>query len=461
MAQRKQSSFAKSGFRNSVFEAPVIMEGWLKKHSTGMIKRWQKRYFTIAGHYMKYYEDEAKDEKTLKGTIDIAGLQSASQTQMEGEIQLIIKGETIVLHACDGPDAGTDAQRWVNILQPMVGIGVDENPLFKMRARPEQKAAVEREKAEREAKSKAAQEGLEAKRKASTAAPVLGMARSVKRPLRVTAASAEGLRAVRDASNPMVVVSVVDRTHGFEVECQHMGSPQMGTCAPSFGDESVLLPGVTANVEVVFTVVDFGDEGDLEFLGQATVPMSAELWSHGKELKLELGAMSDVHLRDGDGKELRIEHDNAPATWDGTKAYVNVKLEPFPAAYSLCGELDKTGGDRYASVWKQRWCCLVEHSLYYFDHMGATTPKAVINLKEAEDISHPDAIIEHISVKMPGKLWQFRTATVVEGGQWWWKMRQAAGMSTDSQSGAGGGQGISIQQSEFSGMVPIRKMSSY
>ena len=71
MAQRKQSSFAKSGFRNSVFEAPVIMEGWLKKHSTGMIKRWQKRYFTIAGHYMKYYEDEAKDEKTLKGTIDI------------------------------------------------------------------------------------------------------------------------------------------------------------------------------------------------------------------------------------------------------------------------------------------------------------------------------------------------------------------------------------------------------
>ena len=437
------------------------MEGWLKKHSTGLIKRWQKRYFTIAGHYMKYYEDEAKDEKSLKGTIDIAGLQSASLTQMEGEIQLIIKGETVVLHACEGAEAASDAQRWVNIMQPMIGIGVDENPLFKMRARPEQKAAIEREKSEREAKAKAAQAALETKRKASTAAPVMGMARSVKRPLRVGIKSAEGLRAVRDTSNPMVVVSIVDRTHGYETESQHMGTPQMGTVAPAF-DETVLLPGVTANVEVVFTIVDFGEEGDLEFLGQATVAMAgSELWNRGKDFKLELGAMGDVHLRDGDGKELRIEHDNAPATWDGTKAYLNVKIEPFPPAYSLCGELDKTGGDRYASVWKQRWCCLIEHSLYYYDHMGATKPKAIINLKEAEDITHPDQIIEHITIKMPDKVWQFRTATVVEGGQWWWKMRQAAAMSTDSQSGSGDGQGISIQQSEFSGMIPIRKMSTY
>merc|ERR1719398_222715 len=107
-------------------------------------------------------------------------------------------------------------KRWVNIMQPMIGIGVDENPLFKMRARPEQKAAIEREKSEREAKAKAAQEALETKRKASVTAPVMGMARSVKRPLRVGIKSAEGLRAVRDASNPMVVVSIVDRTHGYE-----------------------------------------------------------------------------------------------------------------------------------------------------------------------------------------------------------------------------------------------------
>ena len=131
--KRKTSSFAKSGFRNSVFEAPVIMEGWLKKHSTGLLKRWQKRYFCVAGHYMKYYDDETKNEKALKGTIDLNGLQAASQTAMEGELQLIIKGETIILHA----DSASEAQRWTNILEPMVGIGVDENPLFKMRARTE------------------------------------------------------------------------------------------------------------------------------------------------------------------------------------------------------------------------------------------------------------------------------------------------------------------------------------
>ena len=39
-----------------MFEAPTLCEGYLKKMSTGMIKRWQKRYFTLAGHYLKYYE---------------------------------------------------------------------------------------------------------------------------------------------------------------------------------------------------------------------------------------------------------------------------------------------------------------------------------------------------------------------------------------------------------------------
>lgn len=456
--KRKTSSFAKSGFRNSVFEAPVIMEGWLKKHSTGLLKRWQKRYFCVAGHYMKYYDDETKNEKALKGTIDLNGLQAASQTAMEGELQLIIKGETIILHA----DSASEAQRWTNILEPMIGIGVDENPLFKMRARPEQRQAMEREKKEREEKNKAAQEKLVQQRKVSTSAAVHGMARSVKRPLRVTVHSAAGLRAC-DKVNPLICISAIDRTHGYEQELQHMTPPKAGSTSPAF-NERVVLPGVTGNVDIVFTVLNFGETGELEFLGQASKSMGAgagELWNRGaSEETLKLLPMDDVKPRDGEGKEMRIENDTAPPTWDGSEASITISIEPFAPSYSLCGDLDKTGGDRYASVWKPRWCCLVEHSLYYYDGLGTATPKAVIDLRNAEEIAHPDSIIEHVSIKMPEKLWQFRTATVVEGGQWWWKLRQAAQMATDSQSG-GAAPGISLAQSEHASTVPVRKLSSW
>eukprot|EP00937_MAST-01D_sp_MAST-1D-sp2_P004266 g4266.t1 len=451
------SSFSKSGFRNSVFEAPVIMEGWLKKHSTGLIKRWQKRYFTIAGHYMKYYDDETKNEKALKGTIDLNGLQSAAQTALEGELQLVIKGETIILHA----ESAADGARWINILEPMIGIGVDENPLFRMRARPAaQQKAMQKEKADREAKNKAAQADAALKRKASTSAAVAGMARSVRRPLRVRVHRAAGLRAARDSSNPTVCVTAVDRTHGYEQEVQHFIGTEFNTTSPAFEAE-VVLPGVTANVDIVFTVVDFGDDGSMQFLGQASVSMGgAERWSKPvTQEKLVLGPKGDCLPRDGGGQELALEYAEAPATWDGSEASLVVSTEPFPPSYSLCGALDKTGGDRYASVWKPRWCCLVEHELRYYDHYGVATPKAVIDMRQAKAVEHPDSIIEHITVQMPEKLWQFRTATVVEGGQWWWKLRQAAGMATDTQHGAK--PGISIQQSEHAGAVPVRKLSSW
>jgi hypothetical protein len=50
MSQRK-SSFGKISkgkqVRGSVFTSAVVVEGYLKKHSTGIIKRWQKRYFAV------------------------------------------------------------------------------------------------------------------------------------------------------------------------------------------------------------------------------------------------------------------------------------------------------------------------------------------------------------------------------------------------------------------------------
>eukprot|EP00935_MAST-01C_sp_MAST-1C-sp1_P001773 g1773.t1 len=70
---RKGSRFdkKKAAWRGSVFQQSVIREGYLEKKSSGMVKQWQRRYFELSGHYLKYYEDKAtKSDETLKGTID-------------------------------------------------------------------------------------------------------------------------------------------------------------------------------------------------------------------------------------------------------------------------------------------------------------------------------------------------------------------------------------------------------
>jgi hypothetical protein len=46
---RKKSSFSKRGFRPSVFEESLVKEGTLHKLSSGVLKRYQKRYFTLEG----------------------------------------------------------------------------------------------------------------------------------------------------------------------------------------------------------------------------------------------------------------------------------------------------------------------------------------------------------------------------------------------------------------------------
>jgi hypothetical protein len=67
--------------RPSVEERNFIVEGWLKKRPKGSIgsirghiKGWNKRYFAIVGHYLNYYDGEAKEE--LNGFIDLNALVS-------------------------------------------------------------------------------------------------------------------------------------------------------------------------------------------------------------------------------------------------------------------------------------------------------------------------------------------------------------------------------------------------
>jgi hypothetical protein len=62
--------------RRSMYEGDIQIEGELKKFtSNGLTKRWVSRYFTIRGHYLKYYDNAEKTD--VKGVLDLAEIQSA------------------------------------------------------------------------------------------------------------------------------------------------------------------------------------------------------------------------------------------------------------------------------------------------------------------------------------------------------------------------------------------------
>ena len=46
-------------------------------------KRWLKRYFSLRGHYFKYFGDEGKDE--MKGAVDVNGVSGVTLQPEEGK----------------------------------------------------------------------------------------------------------------------------------------------------------------------------------------------------------------------------------------------------------------------------------------------------------------------------------------------------------------------------------------
>ena len=157
----------------------------------------------------------------------------------------------------------------------------------------------------------------------------------------------------------------VQEIQAFSKFCQNNAQQNAATW-----DQKILLPGVTGNVTINLTVLDYADDGKLSFLGQTKVAMKdSTLWSKAENFDLALGPM-EVQPKDGGGKEITI----AAGTPAGT---LKLNVEPFSPQFSLCGPIRKTGGDLYSSVWKERWVCLIDHELYYYDCCGETRPKAV------------------------------------------------------------------------------------
>jgi hypothetical protein len=58
-----------------------VKEGHLLKLSHGRLKRWQKRYFVLSGHYLKYYSSANTSSESVKGAIDIREVTSCTPSE--------------------------------------------------------------------------------------------------------------------------------------------------------------------------------------------------------------------------------------------------------------------------------------------------------------------------------------------------------------------------------------------
>jgi GTPase SAR1 family protein len=76
----RKPSRTKKGIRASAVSTSmaVLLEGVLMKRSTGVLKRWQKRYFVIGGHYLKYADSEDAAHASPKATVDLHALKSCT-----------------------------------------------------------------------------------------------------------------------------------------------------------------------------------------------------------------------------------------------------------------------------------------------------------------------------------------------------------------------------------------------
>jgi hypothetical protein len=95
-------------------ESLALMEGLLRKRSNGTFKRWQKRYFRAAGHYLSYGDDQASACNSPKAAIDLHALQEVKL--QEGTLILILEfqdGMMLELQAAS-EKAATD---WLEALQ--------------------------------------------------------------------------------------------------------------------------------------------------------------------------------------------------------------------------------------------------------------------------------------------------------------------------------------------------------
>jgi hypothetical protein len=123
---------------SSVVTGENLRQGFLQKLSTGAIKRWQKRYFVVAGHYLNYTDDEdhAQEHDAIKASIDLFNV--TEYTASDNKITLAVGTEKHQFKAEDQADAA----EWLNVMR---GITADYRDALRKKALEQYQMAAPRE----------------------------------------------------------------------------------------------------------------------------------------------------------------------------------------------------------------------------------------------------------------------------------------------------------------------------
>ena len=78
----------------------VLQEGYAQKQSSGLVKKFQSRYFVLSGHYLRYYENKDSNDRSEqpKGVVDLKDVREVAVADelitivmKENEQQILIK----------------------------------------------------------------------------------------------------------------------------------------------------------------------------------------------------------------------------------------------------------------------------------------------------------------------------------------------------------------------------------
>jgi hypothetical protein len=110
-----------------------------------LLSNWQRRYFTLQGPYIKYYADQNKIQRDLKGVLDLRVDIDDVEIKDRGQFQLLRQGEKVVsLRIQRGTGAVAEAQIWVDEIRDQLELmaGDEANQADTIVVEPESRRGI-------------------------------------------------------------------------------------------------------------------------------------------------------------------------------------------------------------------------------------------------------------------------------------------------------------------------------
>eukprot|EP00520_Triparma_pacifica_P015191 CAMPEP_0118641864 /NCGR_PEP_ID=MMETSP0785-20121206/5531_1 /TAXON_ID=91992 /ORGANISM="Bolidomonas pacifica, Strain CCMP 1866" /LENGTH=653 /DNA_ID=CAMNT_0006533381 /DNA_START=150 /DNA_END=2107 /DNA_ORIENTATION=- len=216
--------------------------------------------------------------------------------------------------------------------------------------------------------------------------------RTVKRPMIINVLGAQNMPSVnRDhaTADPYVVVTVHDTYHRDQV-LRFDTSVKRETLDCEWEPQNFLVPGISGNSTIVFTVLDEDEMRD-QFLGQCAIPLGqGDLWLKGGKFDVDLGDLQYV-IKNNNTQQADIAYEKVAP--QGT---LTIEIKPLCSLHSVCGPIEGPHSDLLSAMTKSNsathniskmtqkmnyWGVVANGELSMYRRFGDRHPKLVCSLE--------------------------------------------------------------------------------